>query len=309
MIRVTPGNETMIVAKTDGIIRYTRNNLVKGKRVTKGTQLFSISGSDLIGNNLDVRFLTAKNELQRSREAFQRAKSLIKEKIISRQEFLTRKSQFVSDSLEYRILKNNYYSETLSINAPITGELYDLFVKNGDYVSAGQKLAIISGNHHLYLAVDLPKQYYAKIHHINSGNFKMEYSHKLHRFTSEAKLSDGSRLKPGSPFLPINFSLGHSGDLVPGSFAQVWLNIGKTNDAIVVPKSALMEQQGVYFVFVKLGPEDYLKTPVKIASMNAYEAQIATGLHVGDEVVVSGVLELKLSQSSGAVDPHAGHNH
>lgn len=309
MIKISPASETVIIAKSDGIVNFAVENLVTGRQLQKGTQLFKISGKDISGNNLDVQFTTAKNKYHQSKAALQRARSLIDDNIISQDEYLGRKSQFDADSIQYHILKKNYTTASLAINTPVAGEIYKLFVNNGDYITAGEKLAIISENHHNYLEVDVPKKYFHKRHEINSGNFKMEYGHGLHAFYAEAKMAEGTRLKPGSPFIPVSFSLDHNNELISGSFAEVWLNIDKTEKAVVVPKSALIEQQGLYFVFVKKGAEDFLKTPVKIESMNSWEAHIASGLHFGDEVVVSGVLELKLSQANSSVDPHAGHNH
>ncbi len=309
VIKVNPTSELVITAKTSGILNYNQSTIVTGKEVTKGKPLFTISGDAMVDNNINVKFNAAKNAFQQSKEHYQRAKILIQDKIISRQDFLSRKAIYEKDSLNYQLLKNNFASRQLRIKAPKTGEIFNLFVKNGAYVQSGQKLAIITQTCHNYLSVNLPKKYYHKRHHINSGNFKMEYSQQVNYFQSTANIANSGRLVEGSPFIPLHFSLGHTHDLIPGSFAEVWLNIDKIDDTIVVPKKALIEQQGLYFVFVKKGPDDYLKTAVKVGSMNVYEAQIDDGLHTGDEVVVEGALELKLTQSGGAIDPHAGHSH
>jgi len=308
IIKVSPKSETILTAKSSGIINFLSNQLVEGSEISKGVNLFSISGKDMIEGNLEVQFINAKNAYLQSLENFERAKALIEDKIISQKEFEERKAQFEVDDANYHILKKNYSSKSLQIQSPITGQIYELFVQNGDFVEAGQKLAMISGNDNNILEVSLPKKYFANLEGINSGTFKMEYDKKLHPFMSEAKLSNANRITPGSPYIPLNFEISDK-NLLPGSFAEVWLNVEKTPNSIVIPKSALMEQQGLYFVFHEISEGDFLKVQVEVEAINAYEAKISSGLHFGDEIVIDGVLELKLIQSTGVIDPHAGHNH
>lgn len=309
IIKVLPASEQVIIAKSNGIVTFSSPDLMIGTDVNKDEKLFEISGQNLVNNNPDILIIEAKNKYQQSLESYQRAKSLISEKIISRQEFLSRKSDFQADSLRYSILMENFDSEKLFIRSPMTGKLFELLVKNGDYVSAGDKLAVISRDYHNYLEVNLPKKYYSRISTINSGQFRTEYCSEIHSFNEHEKLSQSRRVQIGNPFIQMNFSLAHNHDLLPGSFAEVWLDVEKCTNTMVIPKSAIIEQQGLYFVFVKHSDSDYHKTQIDVISMNAEEAQIASGLHFGDDVVIEGVLELKLSQSASKIDPHAGHNH
>jgi len=309
-IKVSPTSEYIINAKTSGVIKFQNNNLVIGSDVKNGSNLFTISGEEMANNNINVQFVNAKNNYRQSKENFLRAKSLITENIISQKEFLARKSKFESDSTSYYILKKNFSFKALQINSPTNGKLFQLYVQNGEYVNAGQQLAIISKNCQNYIEVDLPKKYFTKIQNINSGKFQMEYDNKIYSFDHNSKISTGDRIKHGDPFIPISFSLEHNHDLIAGSFAEVWLNIEESKNSIVVPKSAIIEQQGLYFVFVKHAKDDYEKTLVTLDAINADKVKIDSGIDFGMEVVIDGVIELKLANSgSAATDSHYGHNH
>lgn len=308
-IQISPSNETLITAKTEGIIEFLKKDLVVGKEIKKGKGLFSISSKKIVGDNIEIQFINNKNSYIQSKENCKRAKNLIADNIISRNEFLDRKSQYENDSLSYFILKANYTKRALNIQSDINGKIFQIFVKNGDFVTKGQTLAIINNNCQSYLHVDLPKKYFTKLKEINSGKFQMEYCSKIHTINSHAKLSSGNRITPGSPYLPVIFSLDHAQDLLPGSFTKVWLDLAKISNSIVVPKKAIIEQQGLYYIYVKEGENDYHKTLVEIEYFNAEYAKIASGIHFGDQIVTVGVLELKTLESVGSDSGHHGHNH
>ena len=69
------------------------------------------------------------------------------------------------------------------------------------------------------------------------------------------------------------------------------------------------EEMGTYFVFVQLTPELFDKRYVKIGATDALHTTILEGIMPNDRIVTKGAVQLKLQQSSGTVDPHAGHNH
>lgn len=309
IIKTAPSAETVISAPANGIVNFLAADIVIGKEIARNEDIFAIRGQELTHNNPDIQFLTWQNAYHQSRENFRRAQSLVAEKIISQKEYLARKFEYEADSLRFLTLQQNFLTGELRIKAPAAGEIFEIFVQNGDYVTVGQKLATITQSCHNYLEVDLPKKYFPQIQQITAGTFRPEYSEKLYPISSQQKIASSHRLSPGSPYAALTFSLGHNHHFLPGNFVEVWLEFDKSENSIVIPKSALIEEQGLYFVFIKHAEDDYLRTSVKIAAFNAEQAKISSGLHFDDEILVKGVLEMKLSQSSSVVDPHAGHNH
>ena len=79
-------------------------------------------------------------------------------------------------------------------------------------------------------------------------------------------------------------------------------------NVISVPVSALIEEQGVYSVFVREHEEAYKKVPVTLGADNGSEVQILSGLKAGDEVVTAGAYQIKLASASNAIPAHT-HNH
>ena len=310
VIELARGNENVLIANSSGKVEFHRKTMTTGSAFKKGELLFTISGSDLINNNLTVKFTQVKNDFAVSKENYFRAKKLARNNIISDKELQKRKAKYYSDSTRYQILKNNYDKNSLGIKSSIDGKLYKLFVKNGEYVQEGQKLAIIHNKNQQILKIDLPKKYYSKIEDIGNIKFMQEYSDRIYNLkrSNRQKVGAENRLSQGNPYITLSYLLPHNHELIPGSFTDVWIGIGYDENSVVIPKSAIIEQQGLYYVYLKEGEEDFHKTPIKIDSFNSNEAKVLSGLHFGDQVVVKGALELKISQSNSGASSH-NHNH
>ena len=77
---------------------------------------------------------------------------------------------------------------------------------------------------------------------------------------------------------------------------------------ISVPKSALVEEQGTWFVFLKKDAEHYAKREVTLGRSNGVCVEVIAGLHPGEEIVVKGASQIRLAAYSSAV-PESHHQH
>lgn len=109
--------------------------------------------------------------------------------------------------------------------------------------------------------------------------------------------------------IPVVFQVSNKGDLVAGTFVDAYLKTSSSRQAISVPKEAVVEEMGAYFVFVYNKPEMYEKRPVQIGSNDGRMIEITDGLSEGEVYVSKGAIYVKLSQSAGALDAHSGHVH
>ena len=85
-------------------------------------------------------------------------------------------------------------------------------------------------------------------------------------------------------YVPVTFEFDNKGAIIPGSFVEIYLLTAPMQNVISVPVSALIEEQGVYSVFVRVHEEAYKKVPVTLGADNGSEVQILSGLNAGDEV-------------------------
>lgn len=93
--------------------------------------------------------------------------------------------------------------------------------------------------------------------------------------------------------------------LIDGMFAQVRIVAGESNEALLVPSSAVMERDGKKFVFVHVDGKA-LEREVQTGLDNGSRIEILQGLAEGDEVIVDGMTALRdgqavqVKQGSGA---------
>jgi multidrug efflux pump subunit AcrA (membrane-fusion protein) len=97
-------------------------------------------------------------------------------------------------------------------------------------------------------------------------------------------------------------------ELLPGSFVEVFLKTAPINDALVIPVSALIEEQGVFYAFVQTEGESFQKRELKLGANDGQRVQVLTGVSEGERVVTKGGYQIKLSQASGTLPAH-GHEH
>jgi len=82
------------------------------------------------------------------------------------------------------------------------------------------------------------------------------------------------------------------GDLRPGAFARVKLKTGEFDDATLVPRRAVMLEDGESYVFVARG-DSVVRTTVQPGATDGDRTQILTGLVPGDRIVTVGQGGLK----------------
>jgi multidrug efflux pump subunit AcrA (membrane-fusion protein) len=76
----------------------------------------------------------------------------------------------------------------------------------------------------------------------------------------------------------------------------------------VIPVSALVEEQGIFYVYVQTEGESFQKRELKLGANDGQKVQVLSGLSEGERVVTKGGYQIKLSQASGALPAH-GHEH
>lgn len=310
-IQPAQGNESIVVAQTDGIVSLLSSDLFEGKGVTKGSALLSIRSDQLIDDNLSLRVNEAYHNYETAKENYERAQSLIEQKIVSEKEFSQLKNNYDNAKLVYDNLQKHYSSQGATVHAPINGFIQQLFVRNGSYVTTGQQLMTISQNQNLILKAEIPQRYASIVSMLQDATIENPLSQKVYELSELGGkiISYGKSLNTNSLMLPITLQINNIGGFVPGSLVKVWLRTTATTPSLVIPKSALIEEQGNYFVWIQLTPELFEKQEVKIGNTDGKNVEIVSGITESQRIVVKGAVMVKLSKSSGALDPHAGHVH
>ena len=305
-VQAAQGNESVIVANVSGVVSFQRS-VTEGMQVGKGATLMSISASQLQDGDPAER---ARIAYEVAKAEYDRASRLVESQIVSQKEFNSIREKYENARIAYEALVKNQTKSGVAVTAPIGGYIKNLLVKEGDYVAVGQPLATVTQNNRLFLRADVSERYYKYLNNITSANFKTPYDNHVYELDAlnGRLLSYGKAAGSGSYYVPVTFSFDNKGDMIPGSFVEIYLLSKPMEDVIVLPEEALTEEQGLYFVYIQKCEESYKKQEVKLGASNGVEVQILEGLHAGDRVVVKGAYHVKLASASNALPAHS-HEH
>lgn len=301
-----PGDESVVVATNSGTVSFTDNRLAEGSAVKQGQPLFSIASKNLGEGDYYSKVNAA---YQKAKAEFERAGTLVKDKIISQKEYESIRLDYQNAKIAYDAVAGKQSARGVNVTAPIGGYIKNIAVKDGEYVTAGQTLGTVSQNQRLVLRAEVSEKYYKALNTISSANFKTPYDNQVYAL-SDLKgrlLSIGKTAGENSFFVPVSFEFDNRGDIVPGAFVEIFLESTPLENVITVPVSALTNEMGIFYVYVQLDEEGYRKQEVKTGASNGKEMQIISGLQPGDRVVTKGAYQVKMASASGAI-PH-GHEH
>lgn len=300
------GQEATVVAASSGVVSFSRK-IAEGIEVGQGSELLSVS-AEHIQEGDPVR--KAKVAYEKAKEEYERAEKLVGSQIVSQKEFAALREAYQNARLTYEALLPSKSGKGVAVKAPIGGFVKNCLVKEGDYVTVGQPLMTVTQMRRLVLKADVSERYYAQLPRIVSANFKTPYNNKVYCLENLGGkvLSFGKSSGDTSYYVPVTFEFDNRGDMVPGAFVEVFLLSGERQGVISLPESALTEEQGLYFVYLKLDDECYKKQEVQLGTSNGERVEILSGLKDGDTVVTRGAIHVKLAAASNAIPAHS-HNH
>lgn len=298
-----PTDAAVIVAPTAGILNFT-NGIDRGAKVYAGTKIAQISATGISGGDQN---LAARATLDAAKRELDRLTPLYKERLVTA-------SDYNAAIRAYEEAKAGYSTaaQSGSITSPINGIIVSIDAARGQYVEVGTPVATVSSTSRLTLRADVPQRYYNRIAGFKDALVKMPYSDEAVMLgtLNGSRTSAGANIATSTPgYIPVYFSFDNDGSFVPGTNADVYLHSANDKDIISVPLSALSEQQGLYYVFIRLDDECYRKVPVKTGRNNGSRIEILSGLTPGDDVVVKGTTTVHIAESSGNVPEGHSHNH
>jgi RND family efflux transporter MFP subunit len=310
-IQSAQGDEALVTAKTSGVISLPGLGLTEGINVSNGQALLTIKGSGLAENNSAVRFAEAQNNFEKASADYERAKLLAEDMIVSEKQLLEVKTQYENARSVYENLKQNFSAAGQTVFSPMSGFVKQIFVRNGQYVEAGQPLTVISQNKSLLLRAELQQKYARDLLSIATANIRTTEDDKTYTLEelNGKVLSVGKTTTTENFLIPVTIQVNNVGSFIPGGFVELYLKTISNSRALTIPVSAVLEEQGNFFVYVQVTPELFEKREIKTGATDGIRTEVISGLVDDERIVLKGAVLIKLSQATGALDAHSGHVH
>jgi RND family efflux transporter MFP subunit len=224
---------------------------------------------------------------------------------------LNAKNQYENAKVIYDNLNKNFNKSGQNVSSPINAFVKQLFVKNGQYIEVGHPIVTISQNKTLLLKAEVQQKYSSILSTINSANIRTLHNNETYTLEQlNGKIvSFGRNTNDYNYMIPVNVQIDNKGAFVSGSFIELYLKTISNNNAVTIPNAALIEEQGIYFVFIQITPELFEKREVKVGGTDGLKTEIVKGISPQERIVTLGAISVKLAQSTGTLDAHSGHNH
>ena len=309
--------EATVAAPLSGIISTTKQLPFIGKKVAKGEVVAMIDPPirpDGGIGQLEAAYAEAKNRVTLAQKEYGRAKRLHEAKIASLKRFEEAEMTLSSTRAALEPLEKAMGSVQgegggrIAVRAPVSGTVVEVTAGAGKGVEAGQSILRIVNTSILWLKANIPATEIGAIG--KSLNATFTVAGLTEKFKPSRLVSVGDMLDPQTRTLPVLFEVPNpSGRLKVGLFANVALRIGSVVGALAVPKDALIEDEGRWFVFIQTSGEAFDRREVKTGVEDGGFVQISSGLKGNERVATRGAYYVKQAESAAKGGADQGHGH
>lgn len=269
-------NEVDLVARTAGPIVELR--VEEGMRVARGEVLARIDAEEI-----EARLQISKVNLEEAELAYERAKAQYENEILSRELFDQAYSRL--EAARAQMEENRVQLLYTDIAAPFDGVIVERYVKFAQHVQNGTPLFRISDFDPLECPIQVPEKDLARLQVGQPAYLTVE------AFPGERFQARVERISPvvdrATGTVKVTLEVDTLGRLRPGMFASVFLETDRHENALVIPKSALVLESIGDTVYVKQG-EVADRREVRLGYGEAERVEVLAGLEEGDEVIVLG---------------------
>lgn len=311
LVELSAADLRTVSSRTAGTVVLHAGSVVPGKSVSAGEHLMTVDATGQADNNLSVTMSQARVEYEAARRDFERKSLLAQEQIVSQSDLLEAGRRFEEAEARYHQLERSFPGGAQNVCAPASGVIAEVFTANGRYVEAGAPLFSLSQGRALTLTAKVPAADRSALSRIEGATVRIPATGRTYTLEQlGGHLIGYGRTAAGtSALIPVTFEADAAPDLVPGTYVEMFIAIANYANEVSVPKEAVVEEMGGTFVFVQLTPELFEKRPVTLGRTDGLRCVVSSGLDGSERIVTRGAVLVRLSQSSGKLDAHAGHVH
>ena len=193
--------------------------------------------------------------------------------------------------------KENGSFAQLDIKAPRDGVITALNITAGKFVETTQTMFTVADTSNLWVWCDLYERDLGVLHEYLSKGNTAKASVKVAAFTEPvAGTVDliGSAVDEATRTVKVRVQVrNEQGRLKPGMFATVTIELPTGRKAAIVPRNAVLSDEGRRFAFQHWRDDFWLRRFVVVGKMQGDRAEIVSGLAPGARIVCSGAFLFK----------------
>ena len=296
---ILPGNlqafsDTPIYARTTGYLKRWHADI--GKRVKAGELLAEIDAPEIDDQLQQARadYATADANYKFAQSTAVRWEALLKTDSVSKQEADEKRNDMAArkanlEASRYNVLRLEKTQSFKRIYAPFDGVITARNVDVGMLIDAGsgpaKEMFHIASTKRLRAFVNVPQSYARDVNPGMTAELTLaEFPGQRFKGTF-ARSSQSIDVATRTLLSEVDVD-NASGELMPGSYAQVHLKLSSEHAALIVPVNTLLFRPGGVMVAVLQGDKAVL-TPIKLGKDYGSEVEVVTGLSATDSVILN----------------------
>lgn len=259
VIDVPPQSRAVVSAFAGGYIKNTP--LLVGSKVSKGQRLVTIENPEFI--TMQQNYMETVAQLSYLNSEYERQKTMLEENITSQKSFLKAESEYKTALARSNSLKKNL--EMLNINpasvaagnivsqvniySPIDGNVTQVYVNTGTYVSPADKIMEIMNTDHIHLELKVFEKDLLQLKKDQEILFSVPEASK-ETFKGDVHLV-GTSIDPNSRMAMIHGHIDEKDEqnFTAGMFVEAQIVTGTSNH-LALPENAIVELDGVNYVLL-----------------------------------------------------------
>ncbi len=311
-VEANPTQVSKIVMPVAGRVGKVLVNL--GDTVRKGQPILTVDSPDAASamsafRQAEANVAIAKAGVAKADADLQRTKDLFDHRAAAQKEVMAAETVLIqshaaqtqAESSREESLKRlevlgmgpgNVINQLVTVRTSVSGKVIDINAVPGEYRSdTSTPIVTVADLSTVWVAADVPEDQvrFAKVGntvHITMGAFPGEtFLGKVMRI--------GDMVDPQTRTVKVRAQLANpTGRFRPEMFAQLREQQGSV-DLPVVPRTALIENQGKTVVYVERSRGDFEEVTVVVAWQGTDRVAIRSGIHPGDRVVTTGGMLLR----------------
>ena len=276
-----PRGESQVVAKTSGVAQSVM--VEEGQTVRAGQALVRLDS-----DRSRLAVAQAQAQMQKLENNYRRAQQLVGQQMISANDVDQIKYDLENARAQHRMaaLELSY----ATVTAPISGVIATRSIKTGNFVQINTPIFRIVDDSRLEATLNVPERELATL---KAGQ---PVTLAVDALPGQTFTGTVDRISPvvdsGSGTFRVVSTFDGGGLLQPGMFGRIRIGYDQRADALVVPRTALLDDEGDPAVFV-VREGKAVRVPVKLGYMDGEWVEVREGLKIGDGVVTAGKIALR----------------
>jgi len=264
----------------------TALSVEEGDSVAKGDLLLRLQDDQQRSSLARVE-----SQIAKARREYERQKNLYAQSLISEQAY--NDSTYELEQLELALADSRRELGYTEVRAPIAGVVTRRMVNLGDHITVNQHLFDLVDFDTIVARVFVPEK---EVRRLAIGQEARLFSSSL---GGDARRGNVERIAPivdpKSGTVKVTVEVPRQQGLRPGMYVEVELVTDTREDALLVPKRAVVYDQNRAFLFRLTGDMtvERLTVEPRLQDQGWIEPDLGAGLAVGDRVVVAGQAGLK----------------